>query len=338
MPRRVLVAVALGGGLRATQIAGEVLGRLPTSGVPEDGSDWIGDALDWFIGRGDVEKGPGGRFRCVPPHLVEGATDGRPRLYGDPLVESRLNEALSSVSASVERKTVYASEDASADRSDAGTRLPVGLERSLSAGVEEARLAEICERSGVAVLRLEQLAAELPRIASVVTPPDADLAHIDLRTGIWEVYDPTAEGTRWRANGYWRSGPARLVRWKASDDLRGIFNARIFYHAGEGRVAEMGWEMASLWQLRLDADAGRPRTCWKAPTQVWVPRLVPGATQRWLEMVSGRPRRRLGRWLVLEMDAAAAKECCYMLAETIGLGGAEGRPPYDGPKRPWRGR
>lgn len=87
LPQRVLLTVARGGGRRTAQIADEVLGRLPVSAVPEDGSDWVGDVLEWFVGRGDVEKGPGGRFRCVPPHLVKGMVGSRPHLYGDPLVE-----------------------------------------------------------------------------------------------------------------------------------------------------------------------------------------------------------------------------------------------------------
>src|SRR5215217_1416286 len=111
LPRRVLLAVARGGGRRAAQIADEALGRLPTSAIPDGGSDWVGDTLEWFVARGDVERGPGGRFRCVPPHLVEGTAGGPPRLYGDPLVEDRLNKALVSVGAKVNSETVYSNED-----------------------------------------------------------------------------------------------------------------------------------------------------------------------------------------------------------------------------------
>src|SRR5687768_15584391 len=92
LPRRVLLGVSRGGGRRAAQIADEALGRLPTSAIPESGSDWVSDTLEWFVARGDVERGPGGRFRCVPPHLVEGTTGGYHRLYGDPSVEDRLNK------------------------------------------------------------------------------------------------------------------------------------------------------------------------------------------------------------------------------------------------------
>ena len=338
LPRRVLLAVARGGGRRAAQIAEEALGRLPTAAIPEDGSDWVGDTLEWFVARGDVERGPGGRFRCVPPHLVEGAAENPPRLYGDPLIEGRLDKALISLGAGISRKTVYANGDPAVGKPPAEAALPVGVDRCVSGRVDNSQLAEACERSGVAVITLEQLKAALPRIASVVTPPDDELTPVEIRTGLWETYEPADGVNRWRTNGYWRSGRARLVRWRPSDDLRGVFNARVFYHAGEGRVAEMGGEMARLWQLHLDAQARRPRTVWRDATQVWVPRVVPTETQRWLQVVSGQQGRRIGRWLVLGMGGAAAEESCSTLAETLGLRCAGGRPPYDGPKRPWRGR
>ncbi len=338
LPRRVLLAVARGGGRRAAQIADEALGRLPTSAIPEVGFNWVGETLEWFVARGDVERGPGGRFRCVPPHLVDGAAENSPRLYGDPLAENRLDKALASVGAKVGRETAYANEDPAGDKPDKDTGLPIGMERFVFGRLDHARLVRACEGSGVALIRLEQLKAALPRITSVVTPPDGELTSIEIRTGFWEVYEPANEGNRWRTNGYWRSGRARLVRWRPSDDLRGAFNARVFYHVGEGRVAEMGGEMARLWQLHLDTQAKRPRTVWRDVTQVWVPRIAPTETQRWLQILSGRQSRRAGRWLVLEMDAAAAEESCSALAETLGLRRVEGRPPYDGPKRPWRGR
>lgn len=338
LPRRVLLAVARGGGRRAAQIADEALGRMPTSGIPQDGSDWVGATLEWFVARGDVERGPGGRFRCVPPHLLEGTAGGPPRLYGDPLAEDRLDKALASVDGKVGRETVYANEDPAHNGPEDEPGLPIGLERRVSGRVDHAPLVRASQKSGVAMISPDQLKAALPRIASVVTPPDGDLTSVEIRTGFWEVYEPANEGNRWRTSRYWKSGRARLVRWRPSDDLRGVFNARVFYHAGEGHVAEMGGEMARLWQLHLDAQAKRPRTMWKDATEVWVPRVVPTETQRWLQVVSGRQGRRVGRWLVLEMDAPAAEESCSVLAQTLGLRSVGGRPPYDGPKRPWRGR
>src|SRR5262245_25596647 len=62
---------------------------LPMAPEITDVRNWVSASLDWFLGNGDIQKEPGGRYTCVPAYgVVSGDEYPRnARLNGDPSVE-----------------------------------------------------------------------------------------------------------------------------------------------------------------------------------------------------------------------------------------------------------
>ena len=332
LPRQVLEAVAREGGRREAQLVSEILRWLPRAVRAEEVRTWVSDVLDWFIARGDVEKGFGGRYHCVPPYLVGDVDDpqcAELSLCGDPRAEPLLRQALQSLGMTLSYKVICSEMDTETEDTTLRPMPPVGLERfiPLQSGLRT-EVIQACESPGIVIVQPKDLAAALPRLTEVLVPAERDLAISPTSTGLWEVYGPqTQDNDRWRPDADWRTGQAQLIRWRPSDDWCGERSARIFYHAGGGRVAELGPEAASLWQLYLDADAGRPRTVWWDGTRLWVPRMLPVATHQWLRLLAGRQSNFRGRWLVLEMNEALASMAGTTLTDTLGLRHEDGRPP-----------
>lgn len=334
VPRRVLEAVARKGGSREAELVREVARVLPTQRDAEAVSGWVDGALRGAIGRGDVERGPGRVYRCVPPYLVaplEGAgRAGELRLHGDPRAERDLLAVLRPLGAVLKEEVKLPDPDPEG-RTAPG---PVTLERSVSVGgVSEA--AKRCEAHGYLVLRPSELALKLPQVQEdILSPPERDLGLIgELGTGGWEIYDPgERREDRWSPEADWRAGEARLVRWRQSDDWSGERSARVFYHGGRGRVTTLDREGASLWQLYLDGAYENPRAAWRDGADLWVPRMLPDSTLRWLELLAGRRARFAGPRLKLGLGEAASEVAQGVLEETLGLIPRAGQPPYE-PRR-----
>ncbi|GFP38414.1 hypothetical protein HKBW3S47_00115 [Candidatus Hakubella thermalkaliphila] len=341
LSRQVLEAVTREGGRREAQLVSEVLRWLPRIVRTEEVRTWVSDVLDWFVARGDVEKGLGGRYHCVPPYLIGDVEDphcAELSLCGDPRAEPLLWQGLQPLGASLGYETIRLEMEIETENAPIRPIPPVGLERfvSLPPGLR-AEVVQACESLGIVIVQPKDLAAALPRLTKVAAPAERDLSVSPMSAGLWEVYEPrTDDDDRWRPDADWRAGQARLIRWRPSDDWRGERSARIFYHAGSGRVAELGSEAASLWQLYLDADAGRPRTIWWDGARLWVPRMLPVATQQWLRVLAGRSPCFRGRWLVLEMNEALTSMACTTLVNTLRLWRQDGRPPATVFRRSYR--
>ncbi len=342
VPRRVLEAVAREEGRRKAQLVSELTRWLPKTVDPEAISGWVDETLGWLIVRGDVEREPRGVYRCVPPYLVQigGAPSGGGlRLHGDPRAEPDLLRILKALDARLAYGGVrhYGRPEGEAEmRPDLGV-----LERSIELGpTDNHAAARMCESEGYAVLRPSELGATLPRKEDVIAPAERNLTFLASPTpGIWEAYDPAADRPeRWVPAEGWQSGEARLVRWRPSDDWEGDRDARIYYHGGDGRVAELGAEMGALWQLYLDGLSGNPRAIWWSRERLWVPKMLPTATVRWLELLAGLRARFAGPWLRLNIDEAAMGVVRTALSESLGLKFRSGYPPRESYRRGGRVR
>ena len=128
------------------------------------------------------------------------------------------------------------------------------------------------------------------------------------------------------------------MRWRPSDDWEGDRNARIYYHGGAGRVAELGAETAILWQFYLDGLYRNPRLIWQNNRRLWVPKALPAATLRWLELLAGLSARFAGPWMRLTMDEALITTARRTLSKTLGLKFRSGYPPREGYRRDNSGR
>lgn len=330
IPRRVLEATARGEGKREAQVRAEVARWSPQAISSEEVSRRVGDALDWFAARGDVERGAGGRYRCLPPYLIELPERGahvRWALYGDPRAEPLLERVLRPYGGRIShRAPLLSTEDEPSQRQSSR-----GWERVLAVPAKHfAEAASRCASEGMSVFGLENLVNALPRISALTAPPDELLSTDAPGSGFWDSYCPTSDRSkRWEEARYWRSGDSRLVRWRPSEGWLGERDSRYFYHAGDGRVAELDADTAALWQLYLDRDAGRPRRAWRDGTGLWVPRMLPQAAHQWLMLLAAGPAQTLGGWSVLNIDHNRFRHVCETLEGTLGLLCSKGRPADD---------
>lgn len=337
VPRRILTTVARGEGSREPQLVNELTRWLPKTVDPEIIAGWVDETLGWLIVRGDVEREPRGVCRCVPPYLVDPgdlSSNGVLRLHGNPRAEPELLRTLGAFNARLVHGEVHSyskPEEENVAWPDLGV-----LERSIAlAPADYSAALYRCETQGYTVLRPSDLAAMLPRADDIVSPAERDLTALDnVAAGLWETYDPTADHVqRWGPDDGWQSKEVRLVRWRPSDDWEGNRSARIYYHGGAGRVAELGAETGVLWQFYLDGLYRNPRVIWRNDRWLWVPKALPAATVRWLELLAGLRARFAGPWLRLTMDESAVNLARATLSNTLGLKLRSGYPPREGNRR-----
>lgn len=332
--RKTLETIVLTDGIREVQIKHEVSRWLPQTIPSEEIGQRVSDALDWFVIRGDIEKGTGGRYRCLPPYLIEVSERGSQAysmLYGDPCGEASLERVLRQFDGRVQyRKPPIGEMD-----QPTNARSSRGWERMIivpAANLSEAMSA--CVAAGIIVFRSDAIKKALPRISEVTAPPEQELSRTTPSAGFWDAYRPAAEReSRWLSTKYWKNSDACLVRWKPTEEWSGYRDRRYFYHAGDGRVAELDTDTASLWQLYLDHEANRPRQVWRDKAYLWVPKVLPLATYQWLRLLSKGPVRSLGRWSVVEIDHRSFEDIRKTLDRTLGLRCADGRPAYN--RRSW---
>ena len=328
VPRHVLEILGFRGGAREAQIVREVVRRLPSHVGVEAAADWVKQSLGYLIVRGDVERGPGGVYRCVPAYVVQGLSGAGGhvlRLHGDPRAERALLKALRDLGAVVESGAGTGHQVGHADEGPKPDL--VALERRIVLAVADGgSAASACEAHGYPVFRISRLAEDLPNVDGLLCPAERDLRPAEgLPKGGWDVYDPGAlsdeeDGEdRWRPREYRGAGVHGLVRLRERGEEPGEQKGRIFYHGGGGRVFHLDHESASLWMLYLDRLSGNPRTTVWHNGRLWAPGMIPFKTVRWLELLAGRRARRGGRRLSLPVDEAPAKEAQAVLERTLGL-------------------
>ena len=323
LPQQVLNIISREGEQREMQLVSECSRWFPRSVEITEIRLWVSTILDWFVRRGDVEKGSGGRYHCIPSYAVNNQSSSDIWLCGDPRQDAQLHKKLRPLGLTLKYKTIYET-----DEDEDSSPIPAGLERSIPISEEVAsKVIPIFEHFNIVYIQLHELEEQLPKIATIVVPSESDMEITPVRFGLWETYNPEHYSEeRWNPDEEWQTSVANLVRWRPSDDWRGKRNARVFYHNGSGRTTELGTETSSLWQLHLDTEANNPRVVWWDGKMLWVPRVVPVQTQQWLQATVGRRFRFRRHWLVLEMSAEQLSPVCDTLERTLGLQRQDGSP------------
>ena len=323
LPQQVLNIISSKGVQREMQIISECSRWLPRSVPITETRRWVGTILDYFVRRGDVEKGPGGRYHCIPPYIIDNQISSDFWLYGDPRVSTRLREKLRPLGLTLNSETVY-------ETDENNSSIPAGLERSIPISENLAsKVIPMFKHLGIVYIQLHELEEQLPRISQIVVPPESDLNDVRIWSGLWDTYNPEHYGEeRWNSDEEWQNSVANLVRWRPSDDWLGESNARVFYHADSDRITELGTETSSLWQLHLDTKVGNSRVVWWDGKMLWVPKVVPVVTQQWLQATANRQFRFRKHWLILEMSAESVRPVCDTLKKTLRLQQKDGRPYF----------
>ena len=321
-PQQVLKIISSEGVQREMQIVSECSRWFPRN-VRIETRRWVNTILDWFVRRGDVEKGSGGRYHCIPSYAIGNQISSDIWLCGDPCQDAQLLKELRPLGLTLKYKTIYETEGNNSP-------IPVGLERFIPIPEEiDSKVIPIFEHLGIVYIDLHELEEQLPRISQIVVPSESDLEIVPIQSGLWETYNSEYYGEeRWNPDEEWHFAVANLVRWRPSDDWQGESNARVFYHADSGRITELGTETSSLWQLHLDTKAGNSRVVWWDGNMLWVPRVVPVVTQQWLQATANRQFRFRQHWLVLEMSAKSVRHVRDTLTRTLRLQQQDGRPSF----------
>lgn len=325
LPRRLLESIATGPGRREHELSREVAGQMPGPGARERVPLLVGEALDWFVSHRELEKGYGGRYYCAPPYLIESARSDstwlKLSLCGDPAGERLLRERFDRNSLRVHGETVMSSEE---------LKEPIGVRRWCAfTGPPLSEIESRCKDAGITVIGLGDVAEAVPRISEVRVPSESEFGVEILVGGLWELYAPAREeGGKWNPDRFWRTRNSRLVRWRPSEDRRGEHEARVFYHSGNGRIAELGAESSRLWQLYLNSGVAAAASLWRDGGRLWVPRGLPSAALWFLEVLSETPPRRREAWSVFELGGGPADGACELLADRLELRIVEGSPPF----------
>ena len=316
LPQQLLNIISREGEQREMQLVSECSRWFPRNVETTEIRNWVNTILDWFLRRGDIEKGSGGRYHCIPTYAIENQSCSDIWLCGDPSQDSQLHKVLRPYSLSLKYETIFESSG-----EEESSPFPIGLERSIpTARVGVSQVLPILKQLNIAYIRSQDLEKHLPRIATVIVPSESEAGLPSISSELWEIYDPqrTSED-RWKPDVEWQKSKAKLVRWLPGRDAREERSARVFYHVGSGRVVELGSETSSLWQLHLDTAAGNPRVINWDGTMLWFPKAIPVQTQQWLQSTVGRRFRYLRHWLVLEMNSDQLSPICDILGETLGL-------------------
>lgn len=323
LPQQVLKIISSEGVQHEMQIVSACSRWFPRSFRITEIRRWVSTILDWFVRRGDVEKGSGGRYHCIPPYAIGNQISSDIWLCGNPSQDAQLIKELRPLGLTLKYKTIFETDENNAS-------IPAGLERFIPISQEIApKVIPIFKHLGIVYIDLRELEDQLPRISQIVVPPESDLNTVRIRSGLWDTYNPEHYGEeRWNSDEEWQNSVANLVRWRPSDDWLGESNARVFYHADSDRITELGTETSSLWQLHLDTKVGNSRVVWWDGKMLWVPQVVPVVTQQWLQATANRQFRFRKHWLVLEMSAKDVSPVCDTLKRTLRLRLQDGHPSF----------
>ena len=323
LPQQVLKIISSEGVQREMQIVSACSRWFPQSLRITETRHWVNTILDWFVRRGDVEKGTGGRYHCIPSYAIGNQNSSDIWLCGDPSPDAQLIKKLRPLGLTLKYKTIFKTDKNKSP-------IPTGLERFIPISEEStSKVKKILEHLGIVYIDLRELEEQLPRIAQIAVPPESDLDIVRIQSGLWDTYNPEHYGEeRWKPDEKWQASVANLVRWRPSDDWRSESNARVFYHAGSARITELGTETSSLWQLHLDTKVGNSQVVWWDGKMLWVPQVVPVVTQQWLQATANRQFRFRKHWIVLEMTAESIRPVCDTLGRTLRLRRQDGRPSF----------
>ena len=291
-----------------------------------DPRELVEESLRWFVGRGDLERGPNGLYHCLPPYVVgEAAASNSPSggktvwaLFGDPGMTQRLRDDLRPTGTLLHSETITSNMEA----------IPIGLNRQLRLyAADGARVREVCAGLGIVFISFSEIERRLPCIDQVAVPlADLTVALPNLG-GLWEEYRPSQQSkVRWLGNETWRTKTARLLRWHPNEEEGNRRYVRFFYHEGQGRGLELNWEQAYIWQASLDQQAGHSRNIWVDYQTLWLPFVTPAATQQWLTLITGHSARTAGQWLCWQVPQTLHIHILALLSSTLGWRSQNGRP------------
>ena len=291
-----------------------------------DPRELVEESLRWFVGRGDLERGPNGLYHCLPPYVVgeDAASMGQSggkmvwTLFGDPGLTERLRDDLRPTGALLHSEAVNRNSDA----------IPIGLNRQVRLGAADgARVQEVCTGLGIVFISFSEIERRLPFIDQVAVPPAGLTTALPNLGGLWEEYQPRQQSeVRWLGNETWRMRTVPLLRWRTNEEEGSRRYARFFYHRGQGEGLELSWEQACIWQASLDQQAGRPRSVWIDYQTLWLPSITPPATQQWLNLITGRSARLAGTWLCWPVPQVLHARILALLLKTLGWRSQDGRP------------
>ena len=323
LPQQVLNIISSEGVQREIQIVSECSRWFPRSVRITEIRRWVNTILDYFVRRGDIEKGSGGRYHCIPSYAIGNQISSDIWLCGDPCQDAQLLKELRPLKLTLKYKTIYETDK---DNSP----IPIGLERFISISEDSSsQVIQTLKHLGIVYIDLRELEEQLPRITQIVVPPESDLNIVRIQSGLWDIYNPEHyREERWKPDEEWQNSVANLVRWRPSDDWQGESNARVFYHADSSRITELGTETSSLWQLYLDTKVGNSRVVWWDGKMLWVPQVVPVVTQQWLQATANRQFQLRKHWFLLEMSAESVRLVCETLKRTLRLRQQNGRPSF----------
>ena len=328
LPRHVLNTVGRLGGCREHQVVNEARQWLPETDTTRHVGEWIADILEWFVQNGDIEKGAGGRYRCIPGYAIGDLEDREVlNIYGDPRCESLLKRAGNTKRIILRSLVVGHGESLGRNSGNKGydrerKSCPIGVERMLAAqGVSADEVRQVCDEAGVVIVQLSELGRMLTGIRALLPPSRPSEAPVLPRTGLWEVYDPSRpvkEGF-WRSHTSWRDSSVSLVRWRPVADWQGNKHERTFYHFGSGLVTEVGSDYAALWRYRICWENGVLRSVCYDGDMLWIPVDAPPKVVQWLRITAGvRPRRQLDQ-LGFSLEPQTAEAVGKRLEDILGV-------------------
>lgn len=270
--------------------------------LPSGLSAWVASfvprVLEWFEARGDLTRGKGGIYRCIPPYCI-GSDIKEPstiQLYGDPTPELSLRAVLDRVGGYLQYQPARESGRAG-NPEDAEW---VGCIRTITApnGAETLRVINLLRESGYNVYDPTELGFRVRGIEHLLVPNEARFTSTGPSGGFWSDYNPMAGSdhySRWRSSANVHQIQSRLVRWHETAEGSDYQYRRYFLHVGRQRLLEIDWDLCCWWRFKLDHEDGNPVTAYWPVGREWLVTASPFpiSVNRWLTFLAQGPVERL---------------------------------------------
>lgn len=314
LPREFLWFVSINPGVTLLQTVSAALKWLPLSTQPQKIRGVTRAILGDLETRGDLSRAPGGRYFAIPPLAVEcisPVANGMFRLFGNPLLDADARDRLKEAGGHLrygETTCGEGEEPALLDRSIECERGCVGV------------VADALSRLRYGVLLRKELSARLPKISDVSVPPAASFYRMEMLPKYWESY-----ACSWAGRPQWVEVESpnelglMLLRWHDEEYARESHSVDYYLSGGPGLLYAISAESAILWQLRLDADWGKPAAVRMDRGTLRVPLPLPRVHKHWLQAQSPAVVVREGGYLVAHLDSRSLASVTLALHESLGL-------------------